>query len=67
MTNDQFADALMQLALAAQTLGYVLRQLVSPADKVATDGLEMAQLEINDVMAMLARNGVPRATTEGGE
>jgi hypothetical protein len=51
MTNEQLADALMQLALAAQTLGYVLRQIVSPADKVATDGLEMAQLEINDVMA----------------
>jgi hypothetical protein len=67
MTNEQLADALMQLALAAQTLGYVLRQIVSPADKVATDGLEMAQLEINDVMATLAHNGVPRATTEGGE
>jgi hypothetical protein len=67
MTNEQLADALMQLALAAQTLGYVLRQIVSPADKVATDGLEMAQLEINDVMAILAHNGVPRATSEGGE
>jgi hypothetical protein len=67
MTNEQLADALMQLALAAQTLGYVLRQIVSPADKVATDGLEMAQLEINDVMAILARNGASRATTEGGE
>jgi hypothetical protein len=64
--ND-LSDAVMRLALAAQTLGYVLRQIVSPADKVATDGLEMAQAEINDVMAILARNGVPRATTEGGE
>lgn len=67
MSNEQLADALMQLALAAQTLGYVLRQIVSPADKVATDGLEMAQLEINDVMATLAHSGVPRATSEGGE
>jgi hypothetical protein len=65
MTTEQLADALMQLALAAQTLGYVLRQIVSPADKVATDGLEMAQLEINDVMAILARNGVSRAVSDG--
>jgi hypothetical protein len=65
MTDQQLADALMQLALAAQTLGYVLRMVVSPVDETATASLDLAQREINDVMAMLARGGVPRAVSEG--
>lgn len=65
MTDPQLADALMQLALAAQTLGYVLRQHTSPADDTAYAALDQAQAEIDDVMAILARNGVPRAVSEG--
>jgi hypothetical protein len=65
MNEAQLADALMQLALAAQTLGYVLRMVVSPIDETATDALDLAQREIDDVMAMLARGGVPRATSDG--
>jgi multisubunit Na+/H+ antiporter MnhF subunit len=65
VTDVQLADALMQLALAAQTLGAVLRMVVSPIDATAVASLDQAQLEINDVMAILARNGVPRAISDG--
>jgi hypothetical protein len=60
MTPEQLADAIMELALATQTLSYVVRQLVKPGDKVATDGLDLAQAEIDDVMARLAHGGVTR-------
>lgn len=67
MTPEQLGDVVMELALATQTLSYVVRQFVKPADKVATDGLALAQAEIDDVMARLAHGGVSRRRAKPAE
>lgn len=67
MTDMQLADEIMQLALAAQTLGYVLRMIASPIDVAAMELIDQAQAEVNDVMLMLARGDISRATAEGDD